>query len=355
VELRLGTDTRLTSGATHELVTFVDEQPTKRRVAGGETWTAGAFAEATADLASLTLTGGGRIDHWQVSGGHLFERQIATGALTRDEQFAQRQGWLPTARGGILKRIGGGFSLRSAAYLGWRMATLNELFRPFRAGSDATAANPDLKPERLAGVEAGAEYASGPISLSLTAFLNRLKDAIANVTLGEGPGIFPEVGFVGAGGVFRERQNVDAVNVRGLEASAQWASGPWALRAGASLTHARIEGNGAAAFLDGLRPAQTPNFAGTLSASWQAGGKGAEIVLRRVGGQYDDDLNLDLLKPATTLDAYASWPLGRRFQLVARAENLTNALVEAGINGDGSIERATPRTLWIGVRLSGGH
>jgi hypothetical protein len=23
----------------------------------------------------------------------------------------------------------------------------------------------------------------------------------------------------------------------------------------------------------------------------------------------------------------------------------------AGINGDGSIERATPRTLWIGLRL----
>jgi hypothetical protein len=38
-------------------------------------------------------------------------------------------------------------------------------------------------------------------------------------------------------------------------------------------------------------------------------------------------------------------------QLVARGENLTNALVMAGINGDDSVERATPRTLWIGVRL----
>ena len=27
------------------------------------------------------------------------------------------------------------------------------------------------------------------------------------------------------------------------------------------------------------------------------------------------------------------------------------ALVMAAINGDGSIERATPRTLWIGLRL----
>ena len=355
VELRLGGDTRRTSGATHELATFVKGEPTKRRVAGGETWTIGGFAEATGQIASLTLTGGARIDHWQVSNGHLFERQVATGELTRDEQFPERQGWLPTARGGILKDIGGGISLRSAAYLGWRMPTLNELFRPFRAGSDATAANPDLKPERLAGIEAGASYSSGPISVTLTAFLNRLKDAIANVTLGEGPGTFPEVGFVGAGGVFRQRQNVDAVNVRGLEASAQWVSGPWEFRAGASLTHARMEGSGAAAILNGLRPAETPNFAGTLSASWQSDGKGAEVVVRRIGGQYDDDLNLDLLKPATTIDAYFAWPLAGRFQLVARAENVTNALVEAGINGDGSVERATPRILWIGVRLNARH
>ena len=48
-----------------------------------------------------------------------------------------------------------GLRLRSAAYLGWRLPTLNELFRPFRAGADATAANADLDPERLRGAEAG--------------------------------------------------------------------------------------------------------------------------------------------------------------------------------------------------------
>jgi len=70
-----------------------------------------------------------------------------------------------------------------------------------------------------------------------------------------------------------------------------------------------------------------------------------------VGAQFDDDLNIDVLKRATTLDAYVAWPLTKRLQLVARAENLTNALVMAGINGDGSVERATPRTLWLGLRL----
>jgi outer membrane receptor protein involved in Fe transport len=57
------------------------------------------------------------------------------------------------------------------------------------------------------------------------------------------------------------------------------------------------------------------------------------------------------LHAATTVDAYASWPLTRRLLLVARGENLTDKLIEAGINGDGSVERATPRTLWLGLRL----
>jgi outer membrane receptor protein involved in Fe transport len=123
------------------------------------------------------------------------------------------------------------------------------------------------------------------------------------------------------------------------------------LHASASLTHARMETSGAAAFLNGLRPAQTPNVAATLSGSWEKDEKSVELQLRRVGSQFEDDLNRQVLKAATTFDASASWPIARRLQLIARAENITNALVMAAINGDGSIERATPRTLWIGLRL----
>jgi vitamin B12 transporter len=351
IELRLGADTRITRGESREFFSFVDGNPTRRRAAGGKSLTIGAYAEATADLGRTTLTGGARIDRWSIGSGHLFEQVIATGEVLTNDHDGSRSGWLPTARGGLRVPLGKGLDLRSAAYLGWRMPTLNELFRPFRAGPDATAANPELNPERLAGAEAGLDYAKGPLTLSLTGFVNRLKDAIANVTLGKGPGTFPGVGFVGAGGTYFERENVDAVKVLGIEASASWSRGPWLAQAGASWTRARIAGSGKAAFLEGLRPAETPKFTGTLSLGWEQEGKGVEFVLRRVGSQFDDDLNKDVLKAATTLDASVSWPLSRRLQLVARAENLSNALVMAAINGDGSIERATPRTLWIGLRL----
>jgi outer membrane receptor protein involved in Fe transport len=351
VELRFGADARRTDGESRELFAYQAGDPTRRRRAGGETWTQGLYTEVSADLGPVMLTGGARIDHWSVSEGHLFERFLANDVVIRDEQYPSREGWRPTARGGLLAPIGGGFSLRSAAYLGWRMPTLNELFRPFRAGLDATAANPDLDPERLVGAEVGAEYAHGPLRLSLTGFANRLKDAIANVTLGQGPGNFPGVGVVAAGGTYRQRQNVDAVKVRGIEASASWTRGPWRAQAGASWTHARMEASGAASFLDGLRPAQTPRFGATLSFGYDSEGKGAQLVVRRVGAQFEDDLNTRTLKAATTIDAFASWPLTRDLQLVARAENLFDATVMAAFNGDGSIERATPRTLWLGLRL----
>ena len=111
------------------------------------------FTEVTARLDRLTLSGGARVDRWRMSDGELVEREIASGSLLRDEQYPSRSDWRPTARAGAVYEFNGGFSLRSAAYLGWRLPTLNELFRPFRAGADATAANPYLKPERLARYE----------------------------------------------------------------------------------------------------------------------------------------------------------------------------------------------------------
>ncbi|HXG82329.1 MAG TPA: TonB-dependent receptor [Sphingomicrobium sp.] len=353
VELRMGGDARRTDGESRELFAYLAGEPTRRRRAGGETWTGGGFVEASAALGRATLSGGVRIDHWRIGDGHLFEKLIAGGTVLRDDDYPNRSGWLPTARLGLVVPLSLTLNLRSAAYLGWRMPTLNELFRPFRAGLDATAANPHLDPERLRGAEIGADYANGPFRLSLTGFANRLRDSIANVTLGEGPGVFPGVGFVGTGGQYRQRQNLDSIRVTGVEASAEWTSGPWSLRTGLSLTRARVQADSAASPLDGLRPAQTPSATGMLGIGWERDGRAAQLILRHVGAQYEDDLNLRSLGGATTLDAFLSWPLAKGLQLVARGENLTDATVVAGILGDGAIERATPRTLWIGLRLGG--
>jgi outer membrane receptor protein involved in Fe transport len=352
VELRFGADMRQTRGETRELYSYVAGDPTRRRIAGGRATSGGVFAETTADLRKLTLSGGGRIDRWRVEGGRLLERQIATGAVLRNDQYRDRSGWRPTARAGAVVDAGEGLSLRSAAYLGWRLPTLNELFRPFRAGADATAANPLLKPERLRGAEVGANYSRKGVTLGLTVFDNRLSDAIANVTLGSGPGVFPGVGFVGAGGQYRQRRNLDHIHVQGMEASAGYRWGAWSIDGGYSFANANVEGSGAASQLDGLRPAQTPRHMLTSTLGWERDGWSLSLTARRVGAQFEDDLNQLRLPPATTLDAFAAWPVSRRMQIILRGENLIDRRVVAGIGGDGAIERATPRTLWIGARVN---
>jgi len=347
IELRLGADYRRTAGVTRELFTYVNALPTRIREAGGNSDALGAFAEISADIGALTLTGGGRIDHWTIRNGRLLERTLATGAPIRNDRPADRSGWEPTGRVGLAYAVGP-IRLRSAAYLGWRLPTLNELYRPFRVGADATAANPALKTERSRGVEVGIDWQPvEAVSLRATLFSNRLNRAIANVTFGSGPGVFPGVGFVAAGGAYRQRQNLDAIRSNGIEFDAQAKLGDWTLGASYAFADAKVRASGPASSLDGLRPAQVPKHLLSATLGW----RWFQTTARYVSSQFEDDGNSRQLQDALTLDAAATLPLARGLSLSVRGENLANTRVEAGISGAGIVERATPRTLWVGVRL----
>ena len=108
-----------------------------------------------------------------------------------------------------------------------------------------------------------------------------------------------------------------------------------------------------AAALDSLRPAQTPLDQVTASVDWQRGGWAASVTGRYVARQFEDDANSRSLAPATTLDAFVAVPLTRGLAIEARAENIGDARVEAAVT-NGVVERATPRTLWLGLRFRGG-
>jgi vitamin B12 transporter len=353
-DLRIGSDWRRTSGRTQELFTFVNGRPTRQRLAGGVTSTIGAFADLSWTAGDLTLSAGGRLDRWSIRNGFLDERTLATGAVLTDSRFADRSGWEPTGRAGLAWQAKDALTVRAAAYAGWRLPTLNELYRPFRVGADATAANAALSPERLHGAEIGAEFRPAPAArFAVTAFYNRLDEAIANVTVARGPGNFPGVGFVSAAGFYRVRQNLDAVRVRGVELDGSAELGDWSLAASYAFTNARVRGYGLAAPLDGLRPAQTPKHTGSATLGWSRERLRVSATLRYVSGQFEDDQNSRRLADALTLDGFVQLPLTDRISLEARAENVTDTRVEAAISADGVIERATPRTLWLGVRFGG--
>src|SRR3546814_4193624 len=103
---------------------------TARRNAGGRSSTLGVFAEDDWNLGNLVLTGGARVDRWTITGGFSTERDPA-GAIATTNDFADRDGWRATGRAGALLNISEPLSLRAAAYTGFRLPTLNELYRPF--------------------------------------------------------------------------------------------------------------------------------------------------------------------------------------------------------------------------------
>jgi vitamin B12 transporter len=352
--LRLGADIRDVSGRTEELFTYVAALPTRRRQAGGSSQTYGAFADGRWDVGPVTLSAGGRVDHWSITGGYLFESTLATGAALTDLHFADRSGNEATGRAGVAWHVVAPLTLRAAAYRGWRLPTLNELYRPFRVGADATAANAALNPERLDGYEFGATVAAThDLNLSATWFDNRLRDAIANVTAGVGPGTFAGVGFVAAGGVYRVRQNIDQIQSHGFEFDGDARFGQGFARASWSHVTSRVEASGVAAALNGLIPAQTPRDQVSGTLGWRRGNAVLSGTVRYVSDQFDDDQNSRILHAATTFDGYFSVNVTKTVAINLRAENIGNARVEAGISGANIIERATPRTLWVGLRYGG--
>ena len=335
--LRLGVDYRRSSGRLAEnAISAATGRVTQRRSAGGINTDLGLFAEYDRVIGRVTLTAGARADRTTIRDGFFVARD-PSGATISATDYPDRGDWEGSIRGGAVAELGSGVRARAAGYTGLRLPTLNELYRPFTVFPVVTQANAALRNERLEGYEVGVDFVPDDgFDFSLTAFDNRIADAIANVTIG------PDL---------RQRQNIAAIVSRGIEAGARVTQGEVSLAGSLAWTDAEARGRGPAAALDGKRPAQTPQLSGNLSINWRPGDRWLlSTSLRHVGRQFEDDLETDVLPPATTLDAFAQLPLTGRLALVARAENLTDTRIVTRNQG-GSIDLGTPRTLWLGVRF----
>ncbi|MGN3973626.1 TonB-dependent receptor plug domain-containing protein [Tsuneonella sp. SYSU-LHT278] len=335
--LRLGMDYRRSGGELYEdAINGTTGAVTQRRNAGGVNTDLGVFVENDVSVGVITLTGGARADRYTIRDG-FYQARNASGSIVIDERYPDRSGWETSLRGGVVARVSSGLRLRAAGYTGLRLPTLNELYRPFTVFPVTTRANPGLRPERLEGYEAGVDFSPAAfLDLSITAFDNSVEHAIANVTIGPN---------------LRERQNLDAIEARGVEASTGVAIGSFRLDGSLAYTASRARGSGAAAALDGKRPAQTPRWFAGGTFSWRPAGKAlVAVTLRHVGAQFENDLETDLLPSATTLDAFARLPVTRRFALLIRGENLADEIVFTRNQG-GSIDLGAPRTIWAGVEF----
>jgi len=350
-----GADFRTVRGETREYFTFAAGDFTRERIAGGAQDVAGLFALHERPLnKDLRATIGGRLDFWRERDGHRRETVRATGAVLRDDTYPDRDDVEFSPSAGLVWQPAKEWRVRAAAQHSFRRPTLNELYRPFRVGNVITEANAALETEHTTSAELGAEYSNGHLTLGAALFWNDLRDAVGNVTIARGPGTFPIVGFVPAGGLGRQRLNLDRIRVQGLELSAKWQPVVnLTLTADYLYNDATVQAATLAPNLVGKRLAQVPYHTAALGAAWQPV-KAFTLTprVRALGRQFEDDENLLVLGAALVVDLGASYRLADRYELYLNVENLTDERIETGRSADGIVNTGTPRLVLGGVRCT---
>lgn len=353
----LGADERWVEGETDERFRYLAGQFTRQRAAGGRQFFTGLFIEdAWRPAPGSTVTASGRLDYYANDQGSRRETDLATGAATLDERFASRDGWAPNGRlGGAQQLWDASTFLRGSIYSGFRVPTLNELYRPFRVGNDITEANAALRPERLYGVDLGWQTkVFQTLDLSVTGFYNELHNPIANVTVAGGGAVVAPFGFIPAGGVGRLRENLGRAQIFGAEATAAWAPSPqWRLTLSYLYSHGTVESAPASPGLEGKRLAQAPEQQLVAGVRWSPGSKVQALAqLRVVGDQYEDDLNTLNLDAYAAVDLSVTYTFSPEWQARAAVENLFDTEVETGKSAAELVSIGAPRLITAGLRWS---
>jgi outer membrane receptor protein involved in Fe transport len=356
--LEAGADVRLLDGETNERYFRPAEAFLRERTAGGKQVLAGLFGEYTTEpLAAVRLTGGVRLDYLRNRAGERTERALDTGEVLLDETFAPRDHWVFNGRLGAVWDVSDQTTLRAAGYTGFRMPTINELYRPYRIGSDIFEANPALEPERLYGLEAGVKWRPAEnLTLEGGLFANWLHNAVANVQVTDAPGFNGELGvFVPGGGSLSQRRNLDRVSAYGFEAGVDWQPAPaWAVRLDYLLSESEVGRAPNQPELVGKRLPQTARHQGSLTLAWTPEGTPfrARITVYGSSKQYDDTLEARPLDGYVTADAFLGYRLSEGLELYATAENLFDTEIETGKGSDGLVSIGRPFLASVGIRAA---
>jgi vitamin B12 transporter len=186
-----------------------------------------------------------------------------------------------TIRASALARLGGGVAVFASYGEGIAQPTFFDLY-----GFDPNSfiGNPNLKPERSRGIEAGLRYDSARFSASVSGFSNRLRDEILTV--------------------FDTSFNSTTINAtgksprKGIEAQAEFRPVE-GLRIGGNYSYIDADEQRAAGGAR-LREVRRPKHSGNLFADWSAGRITVGGSLAYVGKR--DDTDFDLFVPVKLND-----------------------------------------------------
>ena len=345
--LLAGGDFRWIEGETHEKV-FNAGAFLRRRDAGGQQALVGVFVQ---DVFTPTpqweIVGGVRGDYWLTYDG--FRRDTPPPAGIPPSQTFANSDWLAgSPRLAALWHATPSTDLRASVYQGFRVPTLNELYRVFRVRSDVTVANPNLVPERSTGGELGIEQRWGPFQGRFTGYWNDVKDLVTNVTLATPLPDCPP------GTTCRQRQNLDLSRIRGLETELTLRPSPqWRLLASYIFTDAKVVNAPQQPGLEGKRLAQVPQHGATLGVSYEnPQWLTASAMARFIGPQYEDDQNTLRLGSFWVFDLFLSRRLAKWGEIYVGIENLFNTTYSVGRSSDGVVSIGAPLLVHGGIRIS---
>jgi outer membrane receptor protein involved in Fe transport len=184
------------------------------------------------------------------------------------------------------------------------------------------------------GSEAGILFARGRASTRVTGFWNVLDDTITNITLT----ITPQL-------ITKRRANADMMRAAGFEFE-----GNVRLPASLSVSFAsaivssRFKGDTS---LRNNRVPQVPRYNVAMDVRYMGDEWTASTQVRVTGAQFEDDLNLFLLRRATVADVYGSRRFGSTVSAFVACENLFDADYDVGRTP--VLTTGLPRTVRAGV------
>ena len=344
----LGGDVRWVTGETFERV-FVGGIFRRTRTAGGEQVVGGVFAQDVwTPHPAVEVLAGLRGDVWLNYNAFRQDTPPPSAAVPARQTFSDIERVIPSPRLGLLVRATPTTDLRASVYQGFRIPTLNELYRPFRVRNDVTVANETLRPERLTGGEAGVTQRWGPLQARVTGFVSEVKDLVANVTLTTPLPDCP------AGTTCRQRQNLELARIQGVETELELRLGrDWRLLASYLFSDARVVDAPSQPGLEGKRLAQVPEHNATLAVQYRNPAiLNVTATARYIGSQYEDDLNTLPLGSYVVFDLFVSRAVTRWLEIYAAVENLFDTTYSVGRTSEGVVSIGAPRIVRGGLRLT---
>lgn len=359
-ELTAGADVFRVDGEVHENFRLVNGAFQQRRHVGGEQVLGGVYVQDVYEpAAGVHLLASARYDVAKRSGGFRRETNLANDAVLIDTSYVADTESTVNLSIGMRWDASDRLAWRASAYRAYRSPTLNELYKPFREpGNVLTEGNADLRAERAIGAELGADYAMGTAALvRVTGFWVRMTDPIVEVTVSEAGAasrVLVPCGFVPAGGVCRQRRNLDAFRSAGLEAEIELRpAAAWMLHASYLWNPTEVVRAPTNPELEGNRGARSPEHVLTAGARW-ASPAIADIAVtgRWVGRRFEDDINSLELDSFFVLDALVTRDVRRDLRLFAGIENLFDNEYETSRAASGLVRTGGPRMIRAGVRVT---